>query len=102
MAEIKGIEGLSDQEIHALVQQGAKFVYFEYAISILIMSFKRSSDVFFIRPGESAFVKGLPYTILSMCFGWWGIPWGIIYTPMVLFTNLTGGKDVTSDIVPGA
>jgi len=101
MGEINGIDGLSDQEIHALVQQGAKFVYFEYAISILIMSFKRSSDVFFIRPGESAFVKGLPYNLITMLFGWWGFPWGPIYSFMALASNLTGGKDVTSDIVAG-
>ncbi|HJN75245.1 MAG TPA: hypothetical protein QGF58_15055 [Myxococcota bacterium] len=102
MADIKGIEGLSDQEIHALVQQGGKFVYFEYAISVVIMSFKRSSDVFFIRPGESAFVKGLPYSIITMLFGWWGFPWGPIYSVMVLFSNLSGGKDVTGDIVRSA
>lgn len=101
MSEIKGIEGLSDHEIGELVQQGGKFVYFEYAISILIMSFKRSSDVMFIRPGEGTFLKGLPYSIITMLFGWWGIPWGPIYSVMALFSNLSGGKDVTNDIVRG-
>ncbi len=101
MAEIQGIEGLSDGEIHDLVQQGAKFVYFQYTISVLIMTFKRTSDVFFIRPGEGTLGKSLPYTMITVFLGWWGIPWGPIYSIGSLWTNLSGGEDVTSDIVHG-
>jgi hypothetical protein len=101
MAEIQGIEGLSDAEIHELVQQGGKFVYFKYTISIVLMTFKRSSDIFFIRPGEGTFGKSLPYTVLTMLLGWWGIPWGPIYSIGSLYTNLSGGEDVTADIVRG-
>ena len=96
---IKGMEGLSDEDIHRELSLGAKFVVFEYAVSILIMTFKRSSDVHFIRSGESAFVRSLPYTLLSLCFGWWGFPWGLIYTPMAVFTNLGGGRNVTAQIL---
>ena len=100
MADIVGIEGMSDAEIRELVDQGAKFVYFEYAISVLIMSFKRGSDIHFIRPGEGTFGKSIMYSLITLCFGWWGIPWGPIYSFMALFTNFTGGKDVTDEIVP--
>ena len=44
---------------------------------------------------ESAVVKGLPYTLLSLVAGWWGIPWGPIFTIGALYNNLKGGKDVT-------
>ena len=30
--------------------------------------------------------------------GWWGVPWGIIYTPLTIFTNLFGGQDVTDEV----
>jgi hypothetical protein len=29
-------------------------------------------------------------------FGWWGIPWGVIYTPLTIMTNVMGGFDVSS------
>lgn len=99
MADIKGIEGLSVGEVHQHVRQGGKFVVYGYALSFLIVSLKRSSDVHFVKPGESAVAKGLPYTLLSFFLGWWGFPWGLIYTPMVLIQNLGGGKDVTAEMM---
>jgi hypothetical protein len=96
---IKGIEGLSDQQIQSELRQGAKFVIFEYTFSILVMTFKRGSAVHYLRPGESAFVKGLPYTLITLLFAWWGIPWGPIYGIAALITNLSGGKDVTAQIM---
>jgi hypothetical protein len=35
---------------------------------------------------------------LSLLFGWWGLPWGLIYTPLTLWTNLSGGRDVTAEL----
>jgi hypothetical protein len=96
--QIQGIEGLTADEVHRELDAGAKFVVFQYAISVLILTFRRSSAVYFIRAGESPIAKGLPYTLLSVFLGWWGFPWGLIYTPMALATNLTGGKDVTREI----
>lgn len=39
------------------------------------------------------------YTLLTLLFGWWGIPWGAIYTIDSIYTNHTGGKDVTKEII---
>lgn len=99
MAEIKGIEGMTLGDINDEIQRGAKFVSYSYCISIIVMTFKRGSDIYFIKSGESAVVKGLPYTLLSLIAGWWGIPWGPIYTIGALFTNLSGGKDLTREIL---
>ena len=46
----------------------------------------------------NAIAKGLPWTGLSLLAGWWGIPWGPIWTIQALVTNLRGGKDVTAEI----
>lgn len=97
--EIKGIEGLSVGEVHDQVRQGARFVVYSYCVSVLVMTFKRNTDIHFVRAGESAVVGGLPYTFLSLLLGWWGIPWGFIYTPMALVQNLGGGKDVTAEVM---
>ncbi len=83
------------QELNA----GAKFVTYQYVISILIMTFQRSSDIYFIRAEESRLTRGLVFSLISLLFGWWGIPWGFIYTPMALFTNFRGGKDVTAEVL---
>lgn len=99
MAQIKGIETYTDQALMQEVQRGGRFVVYEYCFSILIMTFKRGTDVYFVRADESRFMKGLGFTMISLLFGWWGFPWGFIYTPMVLVTNLSGGRDVTNEIM---
>jgi hypothetical protein len=52
----------------------------------------------FIPAGESAFAKGLPYSVVSLVAGWWGIPWGPIWTIMTLVQNCDGGKNVTAPV----
>lgn len=99
MSVIKGMEGLSVQQVNEELNQGGKFVTYQFCISILVMTFKRGSSVYFIKKGESAFVKGLKYTLLSLLLGWWGIPWGPIYTISSVVTNCMGGKDVTQEVI---
>jgi hypothetical protein len=60
--------------------------------------FRRPSDIYFLRQGENAAVKGLPFTLLLVA-GWWGIPWGPIYTIQSVYNNSCGGKDVTQAVV---
>ncbi len=97
--QIAGIESMGINELNFEIQRGGKFVIFHYCISIVIMTFKRPSKIYFIRAGESAVSKGLPFTALSLVLGWWGIPWGPIYTISSLVTNFRGGKDITQEMV---
>jgi len=96
--KIRGIEGLTVSEIKHELDRGGRFVVFQYVISVLVMTFRRSSPVFFLREGESAGRAALPYTLLTLILGWWGIPWGPIYTIGALSNNFRGGKDVTEQI----
>jgi hypothetical protein len=34
--------------------------------------------------------------MVSLLLGWWGVPWGLIYTPLTLWSNLSGGREVTA------
>ena len=97
--KIKNAEGLTTDQINRELAQGAKFVMYTFAISIIIMTFRRSSDIYFVRAGESGTIKGLKYTFLSLVLGWWGIPWGPIYTISSLYTNLSGGKNITQEVL---
>src|SRR5260221_3724206 len=96
---IKGLENISVEQLSQEIRQGGKFVHFSYCISLLLITFRRSSSVYYVRPGESAIVKGMPYSALSLIAGWWGFPWGPIFTVTSLVTNLGGGKDVTMQIM---
>ncbi|WP_138500776.1 hypothetical protein [Nostoc sp. PA-18-2419] len=99
MSEIVGLEGMTVGEVNKEIANGAKFVVFLYCFSIIILSFKRSSKIYFIKAGESTFKKSLSFILISLFLGWWGIPWGIIYTVQCLFTNLRGGKDMTAQVI---
>ena len=99
MASIKNIEGLTIDQLNSLIGQGGKFVMYQYTISVLVMTFRRSSDIYFIRYGENGTVKGLGFTFLTFLLGWWGIPWGPIFTIQTLWSNFSGGRDVTSEVL---
>uniref|UniRef100_UPI000A60A4BB hypothetical protein n=1 Tax=Clostridium sp. NkU-1 TaxID=1095009 RepID=UPI000A60A4BB len=64
--KIIGANDLSEYEINNELRNGGKLVIYQFCISILVMTFKRGSDIYLIRAGESAFVKGLGYTLLSL------------------------------------
>ena len=84
-----------EQEIH----RGGRFIIYDYCISLIFISLQRSSEPVLVRAGESPVAKSLPYTALSLALGWWGFPFGIIFTFMALFTNLRGGRDVTDEVL---
>lgn len=86
-------------ELRQEIAKGARIVMFQYTVSILIMTFKRGTDLYYLRPGESAVMRGMPYTILTLFVGWWGFPWGPIYTLMCVVSNLGGGLDKTSEVM---
>lgn len=94
--KIVGAEGMSPDQLKFEIQRGAKLVCYQYCVSVLVMSFRRASGVYFIPAGESAVSKGLPWIALTLVAGWWGIPWGPIFSIQSLVTNFKGGKDITA------
>ncbi|CAN5517521.1 hypothetical protein BH11BAC3_BH11BAC3_35580 [soil metagenome] len=99
MSKIKNIEGLTLDQINAEVSNGAKFVVFQYCFSVIVMTFKRVSAIYFIRAGESTAQYSKGFSALTAVAGWWGIPWGPIYTIGSLSTNIKGGKDITKEVL---
>ncbi len=96
---IKNIDGLSSEDILKEQERGGKFIYFPFTLSLLVFTFKKTSGVYLVRIGENVVRKGLPYTIISALFGWWGIPSGPKHTIQSIRTNLKGGKDVTEEVI---
>ena len=93
------LKDLSVEQLNEELQNGGKLVVYQFCISIVLITFKRNSDIYVISDGESSFAKGLKYTFLTLLLGWWGIPWGPIYTVSAIFTNCRGGKDVTQETI---
>lgn len=98
---ILGAEGLTWDDLAYEIERGGRLVVYSYCISVGILTFQRSSKVHLVRGGESAAAKGWSYTLLSLVAGWWGFPWGFIFTPIAVVRNLGGGKDVTAAVVSG-
>ncbi len=90
---------MSTAELKQKVAAGAKFVYFEYTVSIVVATFKRPTDIYFIDAHESAAKHSWHLSTLTGIMGWWGIPWGPIYTIGTFVTNFGGGKDVTAEVM---
>lgn len=95
--EIKGAEAMSPHELAAELARGGRVVEFSWCVSLVVITFRRSSVVL-VRAGESALGAGLPYTLLSLVAGWWGFPFGLIFTPLAVIQNLAGGTDRTEQV----
>ena len=99
MSQIKNLAGIDGKELQRELAHGAKFVIYEYTVSIIIMTFRQPSGIYFVKSNESRVLKGIWFTLLTLLVGWWGIPWGPIYTIGSLYKNLRGGTDVTAEIL---
>jgi len=96
---IIGIDNMSPEQLKGEVAAGGRFVIYQYCISVVVVSFKRGSDIYFIRAEDNAVTKGLLFTLCSLVLGWWGIPWGPIWTVATVVTNLRGGRNVTAEVL---
>ena len=97
--KIKNIGGLSAEKLQEEVQQGGRFVYYAYTISLIVFTFKRTSGVYLLRKNENSITKGIGFTMISFFLGWWGFPYGPKYSVESIRTNMKGGKDVTDDVM---
>jgi hypothetical protein len=95
---IRGLEKWDAEELRHELARGGRLVFFEFCVSLGVATLRCPSEVHLLRFGERGLVRGLPYSVLSLLFGWWGLPWGLIYTPLTLWTNLSGGRDVTAEL----
>ena len=82
-------------ERQAELAAGERVVVYEFCISLMAVTLRRHSRPVRLRPGQRAWLHGLPYCLVSLILGWWGLPWGVIHTPVTIASNLAGGCDIT-------
>jgi hypothetical protein len=99
MAAIKNLNGLSPEQFNQEIARGGRLVMYQYTISLIVVTLQRSSDIHFIPAHENGVATGLPYTVLSLILGWWGLPWGPIRTIKSIACNLSGGRDITQELM---
>jgi hypothetical protein len=95
---ILGYDGTNSEELEAELVSGGRLVFFEYCISFIFFTLRHPSPVYLLRPNQWSWPRGIPYTLISLFLGWWGLPWGIVYTPLTVLTNMAGGRDVTAEL----
>ncbi|MCA8935820.1 MAG: DnaJ domain-containing protein [Planctomycetes bacterium] len=95
---IAGLENRSVLDLARELDQGGRFVVYPYCVSLLVITLRLNSGVQYVPPGHSPAAKGLPYVIATLLLGWWGIPWGPIFSIAALAESLGGGRDVTFEV----
>ncbi|MFO0661983.1 MAG: hypothetical protein U0165_19450 [Polyangiaceae bacterium] len=89
---ISGAENMSGAQLRAELDRGGRVVVFDYCISIIVLTFQRRSDPVLIRAGSGTFGAALP-AHRKVDVWWWGFPFGLIYTPLAVIKDLSGGTD---------
>lgn len=87
----------TDEELRDEIERGGRLVVFPYCVSLILVTLRRNSRPYVIPAGQGGFVLSLPWALISLLLGWWGIPWGLIYTPIALWQTLGGGVDLTDE-----
>lgn len=67
-------KGKSIKQVAGEVGSGGRFVIYPYVVSVIILSFRRSSPITYVPPGRSGAGPAIGWSMLSMTTGWWGIP----------------------------
>ncbi len=90
---------LSAKEIQAEIENGSKFVHYQYAVSFIFGTSKGKSELKLLKRGQNAFLHSFWYNLITIMLGWWGIPAGPATAIKALRTNINGGEDVTNQIL---
>jgi hypothetical protein len=95
LIHLAGSRPLFLEEIHSRVMAGARLVRFEICLSFLFVTIRRQSPLYLAESWQDRYLRGFCYSVLALVFGLWGVPWGLIWTPRAIWSNLTGGVDET-------
>ena len=88
------------EELAGLISRGAKFVAYQYIISVPVFRpVKRISKLFFIKPGEKSSRYAPGYNFLSFLLGIWGLPFGPPTLVKIFLLNMKGGIDFTEEVM---
>ncbi len=73
------------------VTPASEGVRFETCISCLIMTMRKKTPMLLVGSAKAKRSQWTA-TLISLLVGWWGVPFGIFFTPVVVANNLWGGS----------
>ena len=95
---IRGVDGMTIDDLRSALRRGGRCVRYQFVVSGILLSRRRSSGIYFIPVGASAVTPGLLWSLITVLFGWWGFP-GPVFTIPALVKNFQGGDDVTGKVM---
>ena len=95
---IIGLENMTMTQIRNEVARGGRFLRFPYTMSFVLLTLKRTSDIYFVRHNEPVSTYGSKYAWINLLLGWWGIPFGPIYTLLCIGGSFKG-EDITCEVM---
>src|SRR6476620_5437832 len=90
LVRLAGARPLFPEEIRARVAAGARLVRFEFCASLLFFTLRRQSPVYLTQSWQERYLRGVGVSLLALILGPWAVPWGLIFTPLAIWVNLTG------------
>lgn len=89
---------LSFDQLLANREKDGKFIVYEYLIPRpFFPPIKRFSKIYYLSKGEDNNKYAFKYNLLTLIWGWWGLPFGPSYTYSTLMHNKTG-TDLSEDV----
>jgi hypothetical protein len=95
------VEALSPDELRESIRRGGRCVRFERCTSFFVATFRQQSRIYLTENWQDRYLRGLGFSLLALLLGPWGVPWGLYFTVRAMWTNLTGGIDVTDEVLAG-
>jgi hypothetical protein len=91
---------LPDHPLVGEVMAGRRYVTYPFVVSLLVISFNRNiGGLRTVANGQWPVGPVFGAALVTILFGWWGFPWGIVWTPLALYYLWLGGRDSTKDIL---
>lgn len=92
-------ENLTFEQVMNCKNTGGKFVVYQYLFPRpLFPPVKRISRIYYLNANESPNKYSFKYNLLTLLWGWWGLPFGPTYTYSVIKNNKLG-SDFTEDVI---
>lgn len=71
------------------IKPETQMVSYTYVISLLVITYRKHTRYYFLEAErEKAAVAQLLCTLCNLILGWWGFPWGPVFTIKETFGNL--------------
>ena len=86
-----------------MVMNGRRLVIYPYVFSIVVMTLRRNmAGVHVVETGKWPMGQLMGASLITSLFGWWGLPFGIIWSFINLFHLWNGGRDLTKSVLTEA